>query len=119
MSSAKRYHKSLILAGILLVSLFISSSNVSADSIGEVRNFNVNSKYDQFSRTSLSATLRNVSNNAYFYIEDRYWDNLNSNQRASLNNSISVLGQEFDDNIYPKETQFWGAEPNPGIDNDP
>jgi len=109
----------LAIAGMLLVSFFIFASNASADSVGDIRNFFVNSKYDQFSRTSLSATLRNVSNNAYFYVEDRYWDNLNSNQRTSLNNSISVLGQEFDDNIYPKETQFWGAEPNPGIDNDP
>ena len=109
----------MAIAGMLLVSFFIFASNASADSVGDIRNFFVNSKYDQFSRTSLSATLRNVSNNAYFYVEDRYWDNLNSNQRTSLNNSISVLGQEFDDNIYPKETQFWGAEPNPGIDNDP
>ena len=119
MSSAKRYHKSLILAGILLVSFFISSSNVLADSIGEVKNFNVNSKYDQFGRTSIGATLRNISDHAYFYVEDRYWDNLNFNQKTSLNNSISVLSQEFDNNIYPKETQFWGSEPNPGIDNDP
>ena len=102
---------------MLSVSFFVFS-DVSADTIGQTQIFNVNSKYDQFSRTSLSATLRNVSNYAYFYIEDRYWDNLNSNQKVALNNSVSVLGQEFDNNIYPKETQFWGAEPNPGIDND-
>ena len=92
--------------------------DVSADTIGQTRIFNVNSKYDQFSRTSIGTTLMNVSNRAYFYVEDRYWNNLNPSQKTYLNDSISVLAREFDDNIYPKETQFWGAEPNPGIDND-
>src|SRR3989344_4178013 len=108
-----------ILVIVALLMPFFVFSDVRADTIGQTQIFNVNSKYDQFSRTSLSATLRNVSNYAYFYVDDRYWDNLNSNQRASFNNNISVLAQEFDNNIYPKETQFWGAEPNLGIDNDP
>jgi len=97
---------------------FFVFSDASADTLGQTQIFNVNSKYDQFSRTSLGATLRNVSDHAYFYVEDKYWDGLNPNQRVSLSNSISVLGEEFDDSVYPKETQFWGAEPNPGIDND-
>ena len=98
---------------------FFVFSDASADTLGQTQIFNVNSKYDQFSRTSLGATLRNISEHAYFYVEDKYWDGLNPNQRVSLSNSISVLSEEFDDNIYPKETQFWGVEPNPGIDNDP
>ena len=98
---------------------FFVFSDASADALGQTQIFNVNSKYDQFSRTSLGATLRNISEHAYFYVEDKYWDGLNPNQRVSLSNSISVLSEEFDDNIYPKETQFWGVEPNPGIDNDP
>jgi len=107
-----------ILIVMALLMPFFGFSDVSADTLGQTQIFNVNSKYDQFSRTSLGATLRNVSDHAYFYVEDRYWDGLNHNQRVSLGNSISVLSKEFDDNIYPKETQFWGAEPNPGIDND-
>ena len=107
-----------ILVIVALLMPFFVFSDVRADTIGQTQIFNVNSKYDQFSRTSLGATLRNVSNHAYFYVEDRYWDNLNPNQKTFLNNNINALGQEFDDNIYPKETQLWGAEPNPGIDND-
>lgn len=113
-----KVYKNLAIAGILLVSFFIFASDASADSIGDVRNFFVNSKYDQFARNSLSATLRNVSNRAYFYVEDRYWNGLGVNGRNALNQYISSLSQEFDEHIYPKETQFWGAEPNPGIDND-
>lgn len=111
----KKYRYLLFVA----IFLFLIPHLGLADTIGQTQIFNVNSKYDQFSRTSLSATLRSVSSHAYFYIDDRYWDSLSSNQKNFLNNSVFVLAQEFDDNIYPKETQFWGAEPNPGIDNDP
>src|SRR3990167_6344405 len=109
--------KALITVAFLMP--FFVFSDASADTLGQTQIFNVNSKYDQFSRTSLGATLRNVSEHAYFYVEDKYWDGLNPNQRVSLSNSISVLSEEFDDNIYPIETQFWGSEPNPGIDGDP
>ena len=98
---------------------FFVFSHASADTLGQTQVFNVNSKYDQFSRTSISTTLRNVSNHAYFYVEDKYWDNLSSSQRDSFNNIVSTLSQEFDNNIYLKETQFWGSELNPGIDGDP
>lgn len=108
-----------ILAVAALIMPFFIFAHASADTIGQTQIFNVNTKYDQFARTSLGATLRNVSEHAYFYVEDRYWDNLNPNQRISLSNNISGLSQEFDNNIYPKETQFWGSEPNPGIDSDP
>ena len=99
--------------------LFVIPVAGRADTIGQTETFNVNSKYDQFSRSSIDTTLRNISDHAYFYVEDRYWDNLNPVQKASLTNNIITLGQEFDSNIYPQETQFWGSEPNPGIDNDP
>jgi hypothetical protein len=90
-----------------------------ADTIGQAKIFNVNSGYDQFSRTSLSATLRSISDHAYFYVENQYWDSLNSNGKIILSNNLGNLVREFENNIYPKETQVWGSEPNPGIDNDP
>src|SRR3989344_5960103 len=108
-----------ILVIVALLMPFFVFSDVRADTIGQTQIFNVNSKYDQFSRTSLLATLRNVSDHAYFYVEDRYWDNLNPNQRSFLGNNIAILSKEFEDNIYPKETGFWGTEPNLGIDGDP
>ncbi len=113
MSKKRRY---LFLGAIFL---FLVPFVGLADTIGQTQIFNVNSKYDQFSRTSLSFTLKQISDHAYFYVENSYWNNLNPNERTVLNNNIFALGQEFDNNIYPKETQFWGSEPNPGIDNDP
>ncbi len=110
----KKYRYSFFVAVFLFLIPFV----VFADTIGQNQIFNVNSKYDQFARTSLNATLRQTSEHAYFYVEDRYWNNLSFNQQAALNGNISLLGKEFDNNIYPKETQFWGSEPNPGVDND-
>src|SRR3989344_207424 len=109
-----RIYKNIVIISVLLASFFISATNVSADTIGQSVIFNVNSKFDQFSRTNLSATLKYISEHAYFYVEDRYWNNLNPNERTVLNGNISALSQEFDNNIYPTETQFWGSEPNPG-----
>jgi len=100
------------------VSFFFSASFAFADNIGDQKTFFVNSRYDEFSRTVISATLRNVSNNAYFYIDDRYWAGLNRLEKNMFAANIHELGRQFDDNIYPKETQFFGSEPNPGIDND-
>src|SRR3989344_5909057 len=111
--------KRLVVAGILSVSFFVFASSALADNVGDVRSFFVNSKYDQFSRTNLSATLVRVSNHAYFYVDNKHWDKLNFNERSILTGNINALAQEFDDNIYLKETEFWGSEPNPGIDNDP
>jgi hypothetical protein len=33
--------------------------------------------------------------------------------------TINAILNEFDNNIYPKDTATFGGEPNPGIDNDP
>src|SRR3989344_3120531 len=118
MLAVLRFHKKFILAGILLASFFVSITSASADSIGEVRTFFVNSKYDEFSRTILSATLWHLSNRAYFYVDDRYWAGLNQFEKNTFLNNLDNLGREFDDNIYSKETNFFGFEPNPGIDDD-
>ena len=111
-------HRVLIIAA-LFPAFFVFPSHVSADSIGQTQTFIVSQKYDQFGRTTLDATLRSISGHAYFYVDDRYWNSLIPNDKNSLTDGISALGQEFDGNIYPKETQFWGSEPNPGIDGDP
>jgi len=113
-----KFFRGLVLLSLLLASFFVSTHEIFADTIGQGQIFSVNSKFDQFSRISLNATLRNISNRAYFYVEDRYWDGLSFKEKTSLTNEINTLALEFDQNIYPRETQFWGSEPNPGIDND-
>ncbi len=103
---------------LILISFFVGKP-VYADSLGQRTNFNVNPEFDKYERTSLTATLRHIGENLYFYIEDSYWDGLGFAGQNSLLTNIKFLADEFDKNIYPKETALWGSEPKPGIDGDP
>ena len=97
--------------------LFGISAN--ADYLGQTQSFFTDSQYDKYSRNNLDATLMNVSDHAYFYIDNSYINGLSRIDRTTLSAEIAELADEFDNNIYPKEISFWGSEPNPGIDNDP
>ena len=90
----------------------------SADTIGQNQIFFISPQYDAQSRGRVSATLKYISNHAYFYLEDRYWNGVSSNARSQILDWVTLLGREFDERIYPIETQFFGPEPNPGVDND-
>ncbi|PIR41834.1 MAG: hypothetical protein COV30_01425 [Candidatus Yanofskybacteria bacterium CG10_big_fil_rev_8_21_14_0_10_37_15] len=115
---SKKHFKKLLFSGVLLASFFIAVPGVLADSIGDVRNFFVNSKFDEFSRDAMSATLRHVSDRAYFYVDDRYWIGLNQFEKNILMTNILESAARFDNVIYLKETEFFGSEPNPGVDGD-
>ncbi|HSB67080.1 MAG TPA: hypothetical protein VLD65_10905 [Anaerolineales bacterium] len=65
---------------------------------GEVKNFRV------------QATLRYVTDHAYFWIED----NISYNQRDLTN-----LADTFENQIYPTDREFFGSEWTPGVDGDP
>ncbi len=108
---------------LIIVAVFLLSqsnaNSVWADTIGERHTFFVDSSYDVTGRTSIPATLEYVGVHSYFYVDDLYLSSLNSRERAIFNQQIIASAQEFDDNIYPKGTAFWGSETNPGIDNDP
>jgi len=108
----------LSILGTLFVSFLFLVSSALADNISDQKTFFVNSRYDEFSRTIIGATLRNISDKAYFYVDDRYWVGLNQLEKDLFITNMYELGGQFDDNIYTKETQFFGSESNPGIDND-
>jgi len=98
--------------------LFIFAFSVQADELNDKVIFNVDPKYEYLSRDQIPATLRKISTHAYWYISDEYWDNLSVSSRASFLTKLNELAFEFDNRIYPTETNFWGSEYNPGIDND-
>ena len=114
------FRKRFIFIFLLLVitGIFVSESAY-ADTLGQGVNFNVNSEFDKYKRTSLGATLRHIGDRSYFYVEDSYWDGLNSLGQNTLTANIKTLADAFDNNIYVKETATWGSEPNPGVDGDP
>ena len=109
----------MIPAILISISLFLIPLYSQADILNQRENFFVNPEFDRYKRTKLNATLRHISDNAYFYVEDSYWDSIGSVKTGSILNNILELADDFDNIIYPKETQFWGSEPKPGIDGDP
>lgn len=107
----------VILFAVLIVPFFVFSV-VSADVLGQNEVFNTNKTFDNFNRTSLLATLRYIGGNAYFYVDDKFWDSLNFLGKSRISDGMQELSSEFDNSIYPKETSFWGQEPKPGVDGD-
>ncbi|MBI4812155.1 hypothetical protein HY798_01745 [Candidatus Falkowbacteria bacterium] len=89
-----------------------------ADFLGDVKSFSVDPAYDSSGRMSVSATLRVVGANAYFYVGNAWWSHLTSAQQNSLAVALSGLSAEFDNIIYPRMTAVYGLEWRPGIDND-
>ena len=81
-------------------------------------NFNIDPSFDYSGRDKISATFLQGSNNAYFYIEDVYYQSLTSEQKKTLYDNLTALSQEFDNVIYPKLTEAFGSEWKPGIDKD-
>ena len=106
----------LLVSGGVFVILFSFAS--AAEELGNSQKFFLDTNYDSAGRSEIMATLKKVSDNAYFYIEDEYWASLTSAQKTAYLEDVDVLAQEFDENIYPNLTYFYGSEWNPGIDND-
>jgi hypothetical protein len=92
--------------------------SVEADVVGQNVRFSVDKDYDAQSKTNINATARNVSSHAYGYIEDGFWNGLSEASKTLVLSHVDKIMNEFDNRIYPIETNFFGSEPNPGIDND-
>ena len=83
-----------------------------------VADFNVDPSYDFLNRSNITSLLYLIGDNAYFYVEDGFYQSLNDEQKKEFAEDIKNLSQEFDDVIYPQLTEFYGSEWNPGIDGD-
>lgn len=86
---------------------------------GASTKFNIDSSYDAAKRQSMNANLMRSSGRAYFYMDSAYWSKLNDIEKTKAQAALSDLAQEYDAHIYPKITEFYGSEWNPGIDKDP
>ena len=117
MKSIVKVRLSVILSAVLIVPFFVFSSAF-ADTFGQNVSFSVNEGFDKFDRSSMTATLRHIGENAYFYVDDGYWNDIRTSERNNLLTGIQQLAIEFDTNMYPTETSFWGQEAKPGVDGD-
>lgn len=112
--------RKIIFIAIFIFSGLIFFQNARAavsGNLGESVFFVVDQKYDSSGRNQVEATLRKIGQRAYFYVENKYFDSLTSVQRDNFLNAQNSLADEFDNIIYPKLTEFYGSEWNPGIDN--
>jgi len=103
-----------IISVFLSLPLFSEAQNV----LGQEVSFNIESSHDLSERTELSATLIKNSLTAYWYIDTIFWEELNSEQQAEIEQSLISLIEEFETNIYPALTRTFGFEWTPGIDKD-
>ena len=113
--SITRFKKQIILIGLIFLILPLVAS---ADTPGQTVKFNIDSSYDLQKRQEVSATLREITNQLYFYIDNDWWDSLNFQERAKIPDALKNLGREFDNKIYPTLTSRFGFEWKPGIDKD-
>ncbi len=111
----KRLFNFIILVGFLVL---IPITAVKADVLGQQETFTISAEYDYLGRSSINTTLKYISDRANIYVPDDYLAGLSPDSRSRLLTQLQAIAGEFDTRIYPIETQFFGSEPNPGIDND-
>src|SRR3989344_1992817 len=88
------------------------------DVLGQETAFNIEPSYDIYRRTDISALLVKISPTAYWYADKAWWQGLAAKEQEKIEQSLNLLAEEFEDNIYPNLTRTFGSEWNPGIDKD-
>jgi hypothetical protein len=113
--SKKRSAISLI---VFILSLLVLPVSSFADLPDDQRSFFVDPQYNIQRMGEVSATQRQISEKAYFYVSDQWWSELTEEDQRKADHYLDSLAREFDDNIYPVLTTNYGEEWNPGIDKD-
>ncbi|MBU3924580.1 IPT/TIG domain-containing protein [Patescibacteria group bacterium] len=105
---------------ILVLAFFLFGFAAIAPAVkaAEAATFLIDSSYDIRGRASITATSRVTGLNAYYFVDDFYWDSKNFQEQNDLIANITALANEFDNVIYPKMHEFYGEEWTPGIDGD-
>lgn len=104
---------------VLTFFLFAFFSGVLNASAANAATFLVDPSYDATGRNSVTATIRYTGRNAYYFVDDFYWDSITPVEQNAITPNIAILANEFDTNIYPNLQRLYGKEWNPGIDGDP
>jgi len=113
------HKKKLVLTLFFSSLIFVVLSHISlAAQLGDNESFIVDSTYDSDNRTSISATLLRISDHAYYYMEDEYWNSLSLGQKDAQLDYLNLIINNFDNSTYPSLHVVFGSEWIPGIDND-
>ncbi|MBI2625307.1 MAG: hypothetical protein HYW70_03160 [Candidatus Nealsonbacteria bacterium] len=110
---------SALLPFFLIGLLYLVPSFVEAeDAMGQTRSFYIEESYDIDKRSQIDATVRKISPQLYFYIDESWWGKLSVQGQEKVKDAMNFLTEEFEGRIYPLLTQNFGKEWNPGIDKD-
>lgn len=104
-----------IIFTICLAVFLLSGLDASANFIFQKNDFYIDPSYDLEYREKIEAVLVRIDSNVYFYVDEEWWQTAPQDEVYYY---LSELGQEFDKNIYPNLTSFFGQEWKPGIDKD-
>ena len=105
----------IIFLGLILILLPLIAK---ADYFGQEKVFFIDSAYDLDNRTQITAFLKEISGELYFYLDKSWWDSLDWYQQSKVSEALGSLAKEFEFEIYPVLTMNFGSEWKPGIDND-
>ena len=89
-----------------------------ADNYGDQATFNIDKRYDSAGRSQLSASLVWAGEKVYFYVDNAWWNDLDSSERQRYGAVFSGLNAEFSRHIQPKLTEVFGASAGPGSTGD-
>lgn len=106
---------------IFLVIIFFTLpglTNANSVSLGQKQDFFVDSNYDLSEREKITASLQRIGQKAYFYIDEQWMQELNSEEKEIVKKGLQDLDTEFSQNIYSKLIKTFGSEWSPGIDKD-
>ncbi|MFA5386683.1 MAG: peptidoglycan-binding domain-containing protein [Candidatus Paceibacterota bacterium] len=115
MFSLKKIRTLILVVGIVI---FILPSFVSADTLDQEADFNIDPSYDSHGRKEITAVLRKATDQLYFYVDRTWWRELSSSERRSLDVSFYNLAAEFEKRIYPILTSAFGLEPKLGTEDE-
>lgn len=111
--------KTIFIFAAICAAIFLwMPTDAHAQALGEVVTFNLEKSFDENGRTSTPATLRQIGSHSLVYVENTYYNGLSSASKNAVLNAAAALREEFDTNIYPKLSGFYGTPWEPGIDND-
>jgi peptidoglycan hydrolase-like protein with peptidoglycan-binding domain len=96
--------------------LVLAPFSARADSYGDKTVFNIDKTYDAAGRAKTLAALVWAGDKIYFYVDEPWWEGLDSAGQAKYNLAFQNLDAEFSKNIYPKLTSVFGSDVNPAVD---
>ena len=110
--------KYFLIISVFCLCFLVLPQKVFADVLNEQQTFFVEPSYDISNREKVAAVLKKIGTRAYFYVDEKYWNEKTSAEQNVLKNYLDNLSAEFDQTIYPKLRKIFGEEWSPGIDND-